>query len=133
MGRVGVVETFERTSDDGEEYTDVKADLGGGEIATPTQYGPPGDDSPPLAGDLVATTDIPGDAGGAAVGFADPVNPGKAEGGEKRLVGRDADGNEVCEVWLKGDGSIRMENEEGFVELGADGVVNINDNFTVDP
>jgi hypothetical protein len=132
MGLVGIVLKFDRLDESEGKIAEVLIDVGGGEEITPAHFAPAGIDSQPLPDDLAVTSETPGDDGQTVVGYADITNEGKAEPGEVRLYARDASGATVCEIHLKADKSLRMENEEGFFELGADGQVNINNNFTVD-
>lgn len=133
MGRIAFVIDFERGDELDEKSLDVKVDPGGGAVITCTQFGPPGLDAPPLAGDYAAVVTAPGDSSKIIVGYADPTNEGTAEAGEYRAYSRDADGVPMVWVHLKADGTARIENENGFFELKLDGQFNVNDNFTVDP
>jgi hypothetical protein len=120
------------TDDDGTPVTNVVVDLGGGATATHELALAPGDDSPPLPGDVAATVDDGGTGSEFVVGVQDTKNAGTAQPGEKRFYGRSTDGSQVCEFWLKGDGSVRCSNPSGSLELGADGTVTIN-GVTISP
>lgn len=123
------VQSVERTTDDdGTPVTIVRVDFGGEDPASPELALAPGDDSPPLPGDVAATTEDGGTGTDFVVGCQDTKNAGTAQPGEKRFYGRDGDGNQVNEWWLKGDGSITWKNNAGgLVEMGgADGAVKIN-------
>lgn len=134
MGRIGIIKTFERRIEEDENVSEVKIDVGGGEVLLPPHFATPGTDSTPLPGDYVATTSAPGADRQAAVGYADPVNEQVAEAGETRIYARDTDGILICEIWLKKDGSIVVRNENGNFELKANGQFNVNGgNLTVDP
>ena len=133
MGRLGFVINVEPNTEDGEDIRDVKVDLGGGEDLRIPLLLPPGIDAVPLPGDYVATISNPGDSGESAVAFADGRVASLAEGGEIRLAGRTADHVVVSEVWLYGDGSVRVGNDNGFFKLESDGRVNVNGNLTVEP
>jgi hypothetical protein len=127
MGRHAFVQAFERvTDDDGAHVGEVKIDAGANEIATVEHFGNCGDDAPPLQGDVAALEDSVGAGGEQATGYLDIRNEGKAAQGEKRIYARDKDGNVVAEIWLKGSGSITIENGSGHVTIGDDGNVDIN-------
>ncbi len=125
MSRVAEVLASERTVDEGAHGVDVKCDPGGDTI-TAEHFSDPGDDSQPLRGDFVALSDSSGSGCEAAVGFADVKNQGKAKPGEKRIYARDASGAVKVELWLKGDGSLVIDNGSGQVELASSGDVTIN-------
>lgn len=127
MGRVAIVLSFERGEDeDGTPKVEIKCDPGGGANITAAHFEPVGVDAPPLAGDAVALEESTGAGIEHATGYQDPKNAGKAAGGEHRIFARDPDGKVICEFHLKGTGSARLENEKGFIELAASGVVEIN-------
>lgn len=127
MGRVAIVLSFERGEDqDGAPKSEIKCDPGGGANITAAHFAPPGCDAPPLPADMVALEQSTGAGLEQASGYQDPMNAGKALPGEHRLYARDDDGNVVCEFHLKGTGSLRLENGKGFIDLAADGVVDIN-------
>ena len=133
MGRLGFVISVEPNTEDGEDVRDVKIDIGGGESLRVPLLTTPGIDAVPLPGDYVATISNPGDSGESAVAFADGSVDSLAQGGEIRLAGRKADHVVVSEVWIRGDGSVRVQNDNGFFELETGGRVNINGNLTVEP
>jgi len=133
MGRVAVVLTIERTEGDEEAVLDVKIDPGGGANLMAPHFGAAGDDSPPLPGDYAVTVSVPGGNGEVVAGYLDPDNAGVAEGGERRLYSRDAERAIKATVWLRADGSVRVENDSGYWELGKDGTVDVNDNLEVLP
>lgn len=132
MARIGTVLSFLRVLRGTAQVVDIKSDRGAGDNITAEHFGPLGDDSPPLRGDhniLIPTT---GTGSEASVGYIDPKNEGTAAGGEKRIYSRKPDGTIAAEVWLKGDGSIALTNENGGITLNADGSVVIN-GATFDP
>jgi hypothetical protein len=99
---------------------------------TPEHYQPAGDDAKPLRGDYAAISgDDEGSSSGSIVAFHDTVDANrKAAPGEKRIYARDATGQLVGDVWLKGDGTMVMQNHlaplGGIFEIKADGTVVIN-------
>lgn len=125
---VAIVVKATRTTDEGAHVVDVEADPGGGNNATLDHFTPPGIDALPLPGDAAAIGDGAGTGVEQTTGYNDPKNEGKARPGEIRVYARrEADGSVVCDVWLKGDGSIRGENEAGgYFELKADGSFEVN-------
>jgi len=133
MGALAVVIGFEQTAEDGENVADAKVDLGGGEILLAPHFGPAGYDAQPLPGDYAALISQSGGNGSAAIGYADPINPPQAAGGEAGFYARASDGAIVCSFYLRADGSARFENANGFFELASNGSVTINGNLRVDP
>jgi hypothetical protein len=125
---VAIVLKSERTTEDGAHVVDVEADLGGEDIATLDHFTPPGVDALPLPGDAAALSSGAGTGREQTTGYNDTKSAGKALPGEIRVYARrEADGSVVCDVWLKGDGSIRGENVAGgYFELKADGSFEVN-------
>lgn len=85
------------------------------------QFGPAGDDYHPLQGDYLAIVDVPRQNGGVVVGAVDPVNPGQAEPGERRIYARDGSGAVIATIWAYNDGRVRVFNGNGGATLAADG------------
>lgn len=124
MGFLGAVIAFERATVDGAQAPEVRVDRDGDEVATGHHFSAPGDDSPPLPGDLAYLGDDAGAGSAQAVGYQDPATPGTAAPGERRLYARSAPGVVAVELWLKGDGTLVASNASGaVVELGPDGSV----------
>lgn len=143
MGRIGKILEFIRSTSFGAMMTDTKADLGGGDIVNAPHFGAPGDDSHPLPGDYAAFVPSVRRGGWFSVGYVDPKNAQTAQKGERRIYGRNVGGDQVCEVWLKSDGTILadnangsyslspdgshlLQNSNGYIKLMADGTVDIN-------
>ena len=82
----------------------------------------------PLVGDQVAVSRSDEESFIVAVfgGFDGAAN------GDCIIYSRDTDGNQKASVAVYSDGSVRMANENGHIDLATNGQVNINDNFTVD-
>lgn len=133
MGRTAIVVSVETNTEDGEDINDIKVDLGGGDVVTAPGYAPAGYDAKPLPEDYAVTTSVPGDSGQAVVGYADDPNESLAGDGEVRVYARDSSGAPVVWVWLYSDGRARIANDNGFIELAANGIVTVNNNLTVDP
>jgi hypothetical protein len=108
------------------ESDDITADPGGGNLVTANPAQPAGDDSQPLPGDYVAAVRVPGLNRMVSVGVFDTQSERISGPGEKRLYGRSADGDTVCHVWLKADGTVLVSNGSGAITLQPDGVVDIN-------
>jgi hypothetical protein len=125
MSRFAVVLHVERVSDDGHGL-DVVCDPGGGANLTAPHCANPGDDSSPLPGDFAQLGESSGTGAESAVGYCDTRNAGKAKPGEKRIYARNASGSVVVDLYLKGDGSLVIDNGSGKVELQSSGAVVIN-------
>lgn len=122
MGERGVVKKVERVK----HGVDVTVDLSDDDenLTTAEHYTPPGLDVLPLPGDEVVVEEADGQGEGTAIAYQDLKNPGKAAPGEWRHYARDSSGKVVCEVWLKGDGTVAIK---------ADGPLDYNDGaFVVD-
>lgn len=126
MSRIAEVQSTRRTNDETGHGVDVKVDPGGGALSTVPHFADPGDDSLPLPGDFAALEDSAGSGAEQVTGYADVANVGKAVPGEKRTYGRDSNKTPVCEVWLKGDGTIVIANDSGSFEMAPNGAVTIN-------
>lgn len=120
MGRIAKVLEFIRGVGG---LSDAKCDPGGGAIRQVRHFQGAGDDSPPLPGDYAALVEVPQTGGFVAVGYVDPLTEQTAAPGERRLYARTADGAQIVELWLKADGSARLSNAGGYLELEAEGDV----------
>ena len=132
MGLIAFLKSFTRTEQNGAKVSDVKIDIGGGDIATAEHFSTPGDDSAPLPGDYTISVNIERAGGRVIVGYLDPKNDQKAGLGEKRIYSRKADGSNAVDLWLKADGSVILANELGSFTLQSNGECVIN-NVTIDP
>jgi len=130
---IGEVIEWMREEEEGEKIENAKVDPGGGANLTSTHTQGPGEDSPPYAKDLAVMVKVPGAENYITVGYIDPVNEGTAANGEVRRYARDADGKQICELWLKSDGTILIKNDNGYIEMGSDGTMDVNGNLTVRP
>ena len=126
MGRLALVIDFDRTTEHDENIPIVKIDLGGGEGLTSQMCLNPGIDAVPCDGDYAATSSTVGDNGEVVIGFTDSDNTPKAKKGEIRAYARDTNGVQVVEIYLKNDGSLRIENDKGSIELKANGEMIVN-------
>lgn len=116
MGLITEILGVTRTDEDGAPVEDIQIDGGGGANVTARHVAPPGDDSPPLAGDKAFVVEGPQTGSEVAVGYLDGTAK-QAAPGEKRVYARDSSGNPVMVVWLKHDGGA----EGGpSIELGID-------------
>lgn len=127
MARFAIVQNFIRAVRRGINLSDTQADPGGGANIKAYHAQQPGDDSAPLAGDTVVVVETPRSNGFAAVGYIDPQNAQTAAPGERRVYGRAADGKQVNELYLHGDGRATLSNDVGFVDLAADGTITLDD------
>lgn len=123
MGRIGKLISFVRATVGTTKTSDVKVDRGGGDNRTPQHFSAPGDDSFPLPGDFVAIVDQAGTGRDSAVGYVDPKNLQKATAGDKRIYARDANGDQIIELWLKNDGTATLSNANGSFTLAPDGSI----------
>lgn len=105
---VTVVSTERKVEEDGSHLVDVLVDDNGDQYPAEL-YQAPGEDSLPLPGDSALLQEAPGTGSKAVVGFDDPLNPGKAEDGEKRIYSRTEAGKLAADIWLKKDGSVHIE------------------------
>lgn len=123
MGLIGnILSYIRRTRSNGVKFSDVKIDVGGGDIKTAQSYEPAGDDSFPLTGDKAIAIEIPRTGGVAVIGYLDPLDNKLAVAGEKRIYARDlGTGLVISQIHLKADGSIIINNENGAFELKANG------------
>ncbi len=149
-GVVGKILSFVRAVREGVKLSDIKTDVGGGEILTAEMSHPSGDDSQPLPDDYVTLVRIRRSGRVIAVGFTETDAEQTAGPGEKRIYSRNVSTREeMAQVWLKNtgeirvdnddgsmtlnpDGSQRFENANGYIELQEDGTVNIN-GATINP
>src|SRR5690606_42009012 len=67
-----------------------------------------------------------GSGSAQVVGYQDPTSAPKAGTGEKRIYSRSGPGVVACEVWLKSNGELVIENAAGTITLATDGTVDIN-------
>lgn len=124
MGLITEILGVTRTDEDGAPVEDIQIDGGGGANVTARHVAPPGDDSPPLAGDKAFVVEGPQTGSEVAVGYLDGTAKHAAPG-EKRIYARDSGGKVVAHVWLKGNGDVVIESLEGgvVVNVGHDGIV----------
>lgn len=118
---IGLVLSFIRGTFGRAKVTDVKCNLGGGEVVQAQHFSDCGDDSPPLASDYALLVETPRSGTVGTAGYVDPVNEAVAAGGEKRIYGRDSEGKIVNSIWLKGDGTIVEQNQKVTKTMSPDG------------
>lgn len=106
MTRLAHVFGSERVDDEGAKSLRVKA--GDVDTVTASQFGPPGDDSPPLPGDVAVIAEGDGTDDDAIVGYVDPRNAGVALPGERRFTARNEDGEVVGAIYMRRDGTIAI-------------------------
>ncbi|AAQ96486.1 hypothetical protein [Vibrio phage VP16T] len=120
MGRFAKITNFIRRA---AGVSDVRCNPGGGATVDAYHAQPAGDDCHPLPTDTAVLVETPRSNNYAAVGVVDPNNRQTAGPGERRVYSRNADGEQVAEVFLHDDGQVRVSNDEGFVDLAADGTI----------
>lgn len=98
----------------------------GDQPATADNFNAPGDDSQALPGDAIIMVPLSDRGSRIIIASVDANNTSKAKPGEKRLYSRSEGGEIVAELWLKGDGSVELSNEDGAIELAPSGTVTIN-------
>ena len=131
MGLIAFLLSFTRNEKD----TRVKVSPAANYNLTPLHYDSPGEDSMPLEGDSAALVDIDSQRTGTfiSVGYIDPKNKKTTQAGGKRMYSRDPDtGLQVAEIWIKNDGTILFSNDNGSVELEANGTIILNESVTID-
>lgn len=118
----------------GAKLSESKVNTGGGFIINAEHFASPGDDSYPLAGDIVNIVPLPRSSGndGVATGYADVKNTKKAQPGDKRIYSRTAEGIAISEVWLKNTGEIVVSNANGTFTLEPGGTIDLN-GVRIDP
>ena len=126
MGRLARVISFLQGSVNGRQVSDVTLDPGGEAFITAEQFTNSGEDAHPLDKDIAVTVFIERIGGEVTVGYIDPNNDAVSDPGEKRIYARDLGGASVVDLHLKNDGSAVLDNGNGFIELQANGTVNIN-------
>lgn len=99
---------------------DVECNPGGEANIRAQLANPSGVDAPPLNGDFAVVVHIQGTGRAVQVANIDAISS-TAQPGEHRIYARDADGTQVVELHLKGDGSAVLSNANGSATLAADG------------
>lgn len=120
---IATIKSFIRATRHGAKVSDIKVDPGGGPILTAEYFSPIGDDSQPLSGDYTVAVRVLSTGRYKAVGYIDPENQSTAGPGEKRIYSRSASGGQVAQVWLKSDGAIVAENDNGSITISSDGTI----------
>lgn len=84
------------------------------------QYGPSGEDSPPLAEERVVLADVEGTGNAVSVGVL--TKSLGAKPGEKLIYSRDQSGNVTAMIHLKNDGTVIIETEKP-VEINGEKII----------
>lgn len=126
MGTILKLLSLVRSTRNGITVSDITADPGGGANVTAELFQPAGEDSQSLQGDYLIGVSISTAGGKAIVGFIDPANAPKSEPGDVRRYSRNGAGAQVAEIWLKNDGSVTINNANGWFDLTAAGVIELN-------
>ena len=122
MGLIGKILSFTRVTRNGAKLSDVKVDVGGGEIITAEYSHPANSESFPLVDDYAILEKVPRTGGYIAVSFIETDALQKVTLGEKRLYARSGR-DEICQVWLKNDGTVLADNDSGSFELKPTGAI----------
>lgn len=123
MGLIAKILRYTRGNPEADEIT---ADPGGGNIITINPAQPAGDDSQPLPDDFVVAVGVPGLNRMISVNVFDVQSERVSEPGDKRIYARKTDRTTACQIWLKSNGTVLIDNGSGSITLKSDGVVNIN-------
>jgi len=130
-GVIGKLFSFVRVIRNEAKLSDVKIDVGGGDILTAEYTHPSGDDSFPLPDDYVSAVRIPRSGRILILGFVESDAQQKALKGDKRIYARNENREEMIELWLKSDGTATLNNANGSFTLSPDGkFVTTNPNGT---
>lgn len=127
MGRTGTVLSFEKRTDEGVKFAEVKVDIGGGDVVTAVYMPPLGESDWPFPGDDAALIQAPGTGNWICVGFNDPTleQPASAPG-EKVVFSRLAPGVIAAKMVLKTNGdvvfndNITLKKATGTLEVNGD-------------
>lgn len=115
MGLIGIVRSTVRLLSGSRNAVEVKGDFGGGRIRNAVKYSTPGDDSLPLADDMVVAISHESNGGQVALGYIDTKNQSQSNPGERRSYARDSGGAVVSVVYQKNDGTVDITNLAGGV------------------
>ncbi len=118
---IGKLLSFTRVERNGAKLSDVKLDIGGGEVLTGEHAHPSGEDAHPLPGDCPVAVEVAQTGRVVVVAYVETDATEKAGPGDKRIYARGEDRLETVELWLKADGSATLANANGFFTLFADG------------
>lgn len=122
MGRIGKVLSWVAKALTG----DVRHDVGGGSVHNSQLFSDSGTDAPPMAADYVYAGETQSRNRSAVVGSVDGKNASEATPGERRTYARDTAGAIVVTLHLKANGSARLFNGNGYIELKANGEIEAN-------
>lgn len=138
LPKTGIVQSFERVSDENGERCEVQVDASVNELLTLEHVDSCGDDAPPLPGDSAAISESTGQGTGRSAGYVDTKNAGVALPGEKRVYGRAPDGSVAGFVHFHGDGLVEIKGlaageryKIGPVEIDAQGNITTPGDITV--
>lgn len=120
-GLIGKLLSFTRVERNEAKLSDLKVDVGGGDVLTAEYTNPTGEDAVPLKDDYVTLLRINRSGRVLVVGFVETDAQQTAQAGEKRFYARNEQREEMVQLWLKNDGTALISNENGSCELRPDG------------
>lgn len=126
MGLISKVINYLVTIRNNANVNDVTIQTGGNFNITAEQYNDAGSFSQPLTTDYAVAVRDSGTGRMIVVGFVDPLNENEANAGDSGIYGRNAAGTVVCRVFCRSDGSVEINNANGFFLLEPNGVFTIN-------
>lgn len=128
MGLIGRVLNWVTASGRSVPGRQVLVALGARERLTADVYPPLNTDVQGLPGDLPYCASGTGTGRRVALGWLEQVAQQFAEPGELRTYGRNDEGVTVCEVWLKNDGTLLLNNSMCSFELTPNGTITGSNN-----
>lgn len=130
MGLIATILDFLSVNRNDANLNDVIVKPGGGNNVTAEQYIPI--DKQPLLTDYAFIVKDSGTGRHVVLGYTDPINQSEANAGEEGIKGRNINGSIVCRIFARNDGTIQVNNDNGFFTLSPDGNININ-NVIINP
>jgi hypothetical protein len=110
------------------EYIVAAVETGAGPEVTGVVMGSAGAEFFPVVGDVVLF-----ERTGKEIAVLATLTVAQGDPGGVIIRGRDETGAVVSLVMMSVDGSVKIQNDNGFFEISANGQASVNGNFTVDP
>lgn len=125
MGLIATILDFLSVNRNNANINDVTVKSGGNYNITAEQY--IAIDKQPLKTDYAFLVQDSGTGRHVVLGYIDPINTNEANEGEEGLKGRSPEGGAVvCRVFVRNDGSVQINNENGNFVLNPNGDFNLN-------